>query len=138
MPNDVIWPVTLVRAKPWYLHGFDELHTSAAGDVIYVDPNNTRASDTADNDGSDPEYPLATVARALALARPYMNDTIAVMGNGAWQYAAGVNRALPVSEEVEITVPGVRLVGVFPASTLGLSGHQRAMAGPVSRSLQSM
>jgi len=86
--------------------------------VFYVDPNAVGVSNA--RDGTDPEAPLQTVAQALTLCQAYRGDVIAVMANGSWQYADGLSRALPVSEEVEITVAGVRLVGVFPSSSMGV------------------
>lgn len=127
MPSaNVLWPIPLVRQKIFYpgqfgVPGTDNergLRTDVGGIVVYVDPNAVGVSDA--RDGTDPEAPLATVAQALTLVQPYRGDVIAVMGNGAWTYADGLNRALPISEEVEITVAGVRLVGVFPSSSLGV------------------
>lgn len=127
MPSaNVGWPIPLVRQKIFYpgqfgVPGTDNergLRSDVHGTVFYVDPNATGVTDA--RDGTDPEAPLATVAKALTLCQAYRGDVIAVMGNGAWTYAAGVNRPLPVSEEVTITVPGVRLVGVFPSSALGV------------------
>jgi hypothetical protein len=42
------------------------------------------------------------------------------MANGAWDYASGANAPLPVNEAVTVTVDGVRLVGVFPSSAIGV------------------
>lgn len=127
MPSaNVQWPIPLVRFPTLFpgqfgVPGTDNergLRSDAHGTVFYVDPNATGVSDA--RDGTDPEAPLATVAQALTLCQAYRGDVIAVMANGAWTYAAGVNRTLPVAEEVEITVPGVRLVGVFPSSSVGV------------------
>ena len=127
MPSaDVRWPIPLIRQKIFYpgqfgVPGTDNdrgLRSDVYGTVFYVDPNAVGVSDA--RDGTDPEAPLATIAQALTLCQAYRGDVIAVMGNGAWTYADGLSRALPISEEVEITVAGVRLVGVFPSSSLGV------------------
>lgn len=137
MPSaNVSWPIPLVRQKIFYpgqfgVPGTDNtrgLRTDAGGVVFYVDPNAVGVSDL--RDGTDPEAPLATVAMALTLVQPYRGDTIAVMANGAWQYAAGLNRATAVAEEVEITVPGVRLVGVFQSSSVGVVWESQTNGTP--------
>jgi hypothetical protein len=127
MPSaDIKWPVPLIRQKIFYpgqfgVPGTDNtrgLRTDVGGVIIYVDPNATGVSDA--RDGTDPEAPLATVAQALTLVRPYRGDVIAVMANGAWVNASGLFRTTPVAEEVTIAVPGIRLVGIFPSSGLGV------------------
>lgn len=133
---NVAWPIPLVRFPTLFpgqmgVPGTDNtrgLRTDVGGIVIYVDPNAVGVSDQ--RDGTDPEAPLATVEQALTLVQPYRGDTIAVMANGAWQYAAGVNRATAVAEEVEITVPGVRLVGVFQSSSIGIPWESQTNGTP--------
>ena len=128
MPSaNVRWPVPLIRQKPFYpglfgVPGTDNTRgqrSDANGVVFYVDPNATGVSDQ--RDGTDPEGPLQTVAKALTLCRPYMNDVIAVMPNSYWVHAdTSQGRATPVSEQVTVDVPGVRIVGVMPSGTLGV------------------
>jgi hypothetical protein len=127
MSHLVNWPIPLIRQKPWYpgvfgVPGNDTrrgLQTSHEGVVFYVDPNAVGVSDQ--RDGTDPEAPLATVAKALTLVQPYRGDTIAVMANNAYVYHNPADgRLLPVSEEVVISVPGIRLVGVCPSSPSGI------------------
>lgn len=124
MPGaNVSWTnAPLVRAKAIHpgqfgVPGTDSrrgLRTDANGAVFYVDPNAPGVSDL--RDGTDPEAPLQTVATALTKCLPYRNDVIVVMANNSWQYGnAADGRTTAVIEEVTITVPGVRLVGVSPA-----------------------
>ena len=137
MPSaNVSWPIPLIRQKIFYpgqvgVQGTDNtrgLRADVGGVVFWVDPNAVGVSDL--RDGTDPEAPLATVAAALALAQPYRGDVIAVMANGAWQYAAGVNRTTAVAEEVIVTVPGVRIVGVFPSSSVGVVWESQTNGTP--------
>lgn len=128
MPSaNVSWPVPLVRQKPWFsgqfgVPGTDNergLRSDCNGVVFYVDPNAAGVSDQ--RDGTDPEAPLATVGAALLLCQPYRGDVVAVMGNNSWQYGTAADgRILPVSEEVVVDVPGVRLVGVLPSGAMGV------------------
>ena len=104
------------------------LRTDSNGAVFYVDPNFPGVSDL--RDGTDPTAPLATVAAALTKCQPYRNDVIYVAGNNSWYYGNTADgRVLPVSEEVEITVPGVRLVGVLPSSPLGVYWNPASNGG---------
>ncbi len=86
------------------------------GQVFYVDPNFPGASDA--RDGFEPTDPLLTVAAALSRCQPHRGDTIMVGANSAWYYAqggsgiAGAQYTTNIAEEVEITVAGVRLVGL--------------------------
>jgi hypothetical protein len=86
------------------------------GTVFYVDPNYPGASDA--RDGTDPTAPLLTVATALTKCQPHRGDTIMVGANSAWYYAEGgsglatAQYTSHIEEEVEITVAGVRLVGM--------------------------
>lgn len=87
------------------------LRTHPTGTIFYVDPNYPDVSDS--RDGTDPTAPLQTVAAALAKCQPYRGDVIYVMANNSWQYGDATDGYVTaISEEVEITVPGVRLVGV--------------------------
>jgi len=123
----VQWPIPLTRLNPWYpgqfgVPGTDNetgLRLHSTGAIFYVSPNAIGVSDR--RDGTDPNEPLATITAALTKCQAYRGDTIAVMANNAWQYGnAADGYALPISEEVTITVPGVKLVGVHPSGSLGV------------------
>lgn len=87
--------------------------------VVYVDPNKVGVSDG--RDGTDPNEPLATVAAALTKCRAYTNDTIIVAANSDWTYGdTSVGRAVEINEEVTVTVPGVRIIGLAPSSSVGV------------------
>jgi len=125
--SDVSWPVPLQRLTPWYagqfgVPGTDSergLRMHSTGTVFYVDPNAVGVSDG--RDGTNPDEPLATVAAALTKCQPYRGDVIAVMANNAWQYGRVLDGyRLPISEEVVVTVPGVRIVGVCPSGANGV------------------
>jgi len=95
------------------------LRLDTNGVIFYVDPNAPGVSDA--RDGTDPEGPLATVTQALTLCRAYRNDTIIVAPSSFWTHAdVSVGRATPVREEVTISTPGVRLVGLMPSASLGV------------------
>lgn len=85
-----------------------------AGTAYFVDPNHPRASNQYA--GTDPDYPLRTVAAAIAKVRPQRGDVIVVGSNDAWQYAptALSDYALPIAEEITIpyTASGVRIIGM--------------------------
>lgn len=125
--SNVPWAVPLQRLTPFYpgvvgVRGTDSergLRLHSSGAVFYVDPNYPGVSDL--RDGTDPDNPLATVAMALTKCQPFRGDVIAVMPNNAWQYgtAADLYR-LPVSENVIVNVPGVRIVGVSSSSSTGV------------------
>ena len=126
MSHRVNWPVPLVKEPTLFpaqfgvpgSEGLGGLRTSVEGRVIYVDPNYPGATATAD--GTLPTNPLSTVAAALARVQPFRGDTIAVMPNNAWQYGNALNgRNLPIAEEVIVTIPGVRIVGL---NTPGANG----------------
>jgi len=90
------------------------LRMHPTGTVFYVDPNYTGVSDN--RDGTDPLAPLQSVATALTKCQAYRGDVIYVMANNSWQYgnsADGYTTA--IVEEVEITVPGVSIIGVSPS-----------------------
>jgi hypothetical protein len=125
--SNVLWPVPLQRLTPWYpgqmgVPGTDSdrgLRLDANGKILWVDPNHVDANDG--RDGTDPDAPLATVAAALAKCRPYAGDVVAVAHNSLWTYAdLTQGRVLPIQEAVVVTVPGVRLVGLAPSSSLGV------------------
>jgi hypothetical protein len=95
------------------------LRTDTNGTIFYVDPNAVGVSDL--RDGTDPNEPLATVAAALTHCEAYKNDVIVVASSSYWTHAdTSVGRATPVYEEVTVTTPGVRIVGLFPSSSLGV------------------
>jgi len=136
MPSsNVQWALPLIRQKIFYpgqfgVPGTDNdrgLRSDVNGNVLYVDPNATGVTDQ--RDGTDPECPLQTVAKALTLCRPYKNDVIAVMPNGAWQYSSGLYRATPITEQVTVTVPGVRIVGIYPPGSVGIPWVPTANGG---------
>ena len=79
--------------------------------IFYVDPNNVSATD-AGNLGEDPTVPLATVAAAVALVRPYQGDTVVLGMNDDWQYSASLrNTSIAESLVIPGTVGGFRIVG---------------------------
>lgn len=127
MPGaNVRWPVPLQRLTPWYpgmfgVPGTDSdrgLRLDSNGKIIYVDRNHVDPHDQ--RDGTNPDSPMATIAAALTKCRPYMNDVIVVMHNSRWYDTDPTyGRKLPVQEDVIVTVPGVRIVGLSPA-TLGV------------------
>lgn len=124
---NVNWPTPLTRLNPWYPGqigvegGWTEtgLRQHSTGAIFWVDPNCPYAEDR--QDGTDPEHPMATVAAALTKCQPYRGDVVAVMANNAWHYRKAADGYLaPVAEEVTITTPGVRLVGVSPSGSPGV------------------
>jgi hypothetical protein len=137
MPSaDVLWPIPLIRQKIFYpgqfgVPGTDNergLRSHVSGVVFYVDPNAAGVSDA--RDGTDPEAPLNTVAAALALCQNYRGDTIVVMANGAWPTADIPNDYdTIVQESVTVTVDGVRIVGRFASSAVGVPWQPAAAAG---------
>ena len=128
MPSaNVPWSPLLTRLNPWMpgqfgVPGTDNttgLRLDTNGVIFYVDPNAAGVSDQ--RDGTDPEGPLATVTRALTLCRAFRNDTIIVAPSSYWTYGdVAVGRATPVREEVIVSTPGVRIVGLMPSSSLGV------------------
>lgn len=85
-----------------------------AGTVYFVDPNHARASNQ--HAGTDPDFPLRTVAHALTLCSAYTGDVIAVMNNSYWTYGnTAVGRATPIQEAVTVNVPGILIAGVSPS-----------------------
>jgi len=104
------------------------LRLDSNGIILYVDPNHVDANDN--RDGTDPDSPLATVAAAIALCRAYRNDTIIVGANSNWQYGdTTVGRATAIAEEVTVDVPGVRIVGLAPPSSLGVYWNPLTTSG---------
>lgn len=89
------------------------------GEVFYVDPNYPGATATAD--GTNPTNPISTVTAALTRCQPYRGDVIAVMTSGFWRHAdQSLGYATPIAEEVVVTTPGVRIMGLFPSGSLGV------------------
>jgi len=146
MPSaNVTWPNPLIRQNAfetgqmgvpgtWSETG---LRQHSTGKIVWVDPNYPGVWDgrgnAVDRDGTDPNDPCATIALALTKCRPYRGDTIAVMANGFWTDAPkGVaNYPLPITETVEITVHGVRIVGVFPSGALGVPWRAAASGNTI-------
>lgn len=128
MPSaNVNWPPPLTRLTPFYpgqmgVPGTDHdrgLRLDSNGIILWVDPNHVDANDN--RDGTNPDSPLATVSAALSKCRAYRGDVIAVMGNSFWVHGnTAVGRATPIREAVTVSVPGVRIVGVAPSSSLGV------------------
>jgi hypothetical protein len=125
MSEKVNWPIPLEQVRPMYqgqmgVPGSDTrlgLSRTCGNAVFYVDPNHGSASDNSD--GTDPNAPLATIQAAHGKA--VQGDTIAVMHNNSWQYGNTANgRILPVAEDVVITTPGLRIVGICPSGVNGV------------------
>ena len=124
--SNVRLPFPLTRLNPFYPGQIGVpgawtdtgLRTHPTGTVFYVDPNYPGASD--DRDGTDPTAPLLTVAAALTKCSAYQGDIIMLTANAGWEYAEGVNYPTVISEAVEVTVPGVSIVGAFGASSVGV------------------
>ncbi len=116
-------PMPLMRMNPIYpgqfgVPGTDEdtgLRMHPTGRVFYVDPNYPGTRDG--RDGTNPTAPLESVEAALAQCRSYHGDVIQVSTNSMWIYGEGgqgianAPYATPISEEIEVTVSGVRIVG---------------------------
>jgi len=81
---------------------------------FYVIPDHVNAADT--NSGENPAYPLATAARAWALARAYHGDTIWVTSSDSWQFGAGTEIGIVESLVIPANKPGVAMVGVSRGS----------------------
>ncbi len=98
--------------QPWGFDGVRREYRAVRGDsrVFYVDPNHAEATDS--NSGEDPAHPLATIQRAVTLARADKGDTIYVMQNDGWQYGPGTGAPIQESVVIPITKSGLRLVGV--------------------------
>jgi len=126
--SNVRWGAPLTRMNPWFpgqaggVPGTSNdtgLRLDSNARVVYVDPNFVGVSDG--RDGTDPNEPLQTVTTALTKCRAYCNDTIIVAANSDWTYGdTDVGRAVEINEEVIVTVPGVRIVGLAPPSALGV------------------
>ena len=101
--------------------------TMTQGQTLYVDPTYPGATDS--RDGTEPTCPFLTIAGALARCVAYQGDTILVMPNGGWQYASGLSKPLPIRESVIVTVPGVRIVGDFSSSSMGIPWESAAATG---------
>ena len=125
--SNVNWPVPLQRLTPWYggqqgVPGTDSdrgLRQDSNGVIIWVDPNHPDAHDG--KDGTNPDSPMATVTGALAKCSAYSGDVIVVAHNALWTYAnPSTIRQTPIVESAVVTVPGVRIVGLAPSSSLGV------------------
>jgi len=117
----------LTRLTPFYppqwgVRGSDNklgLRQHSTGAIFYVDPNHPDCNDAGD--GTDPEHPMQHVAAALLLCAAFRGDEIHVMSSNAWQYGNPLQgNLIPVSENVIVTVPGVRIVGVSKSSSTGV------------------
>jgi hypothetical protein len=125
----------LTRLNPWYPGQFGVpgawtetgLRMHPTGAVFWVDPNHPDANDQ--RDGTDPTAPLATVARALALCQAFRGDVIAIAANDFWTHGSQADYALPITESVTVTVPGVRIVGLSQSNTLGVYWQPAAVDG---------
>lgn len=68
-----IFPQVMLKLPPWFggqvgIAGSDTalgLRTRPRGIVVYVDPGHPAASDGVGNDGTDPNFPFATIQRAV-------------------------------------------------------------------------
>lgn len=89
------------------------------GTTYFVDPNHPRASNQ--HAGTDPQFPLRTVAAAIGECEAYAGDSIIVMHNSYWTYGnVAVGRATPIREAVTVNVPGIRILGMTPDNPLGV------------------
>ena len=137
MPSsNVAWPGPLTRLQTLMpgqmaVPGTDTetgLRLHSTGTIFYVDPNYPGVSDQ--RDGTDPNDPLRTVAAALTHCQPYRGDVIAVMANGLWTHANPASSyRLPIAENVIVTVPGIKIVGVFPSGSLGVPWYPGTTGG---------
>jgi len=107
-----------VDGQSW-LEAAHALSSGSAGYVYFVDPFHPATS--LNNDGRDMDYPLPTAAAAQAKCRPYRNDQIAVAMNSYWTYSSpAYPRYAAITENLTVTVPGIRIVGLSPSSSLGV------------------
>lgn len=134
--SNVRFDLPLIRANPWYpgqmgVPGTDSetgLRTHPTGAIFYVDPNFPGASDQ--RDGTNPTAPLLTIAAAVGKCQPYRGDVIVVGANAGWQYADPASSyATTIQESVTLNVAGVRLVGLFPSSSIGVPWEPAAALG---------
>ena len=145
MPSaNVTWPNPLTRVNAinpgqMGVPGTDSergLRQHSSGAIFWVDPNCPWRTDQ--QDGTNPEHPMETVAAALAKCQPYRGDIVAVMANNAWVYGRPSDGyVLPVAESVVVTVPGVRIVGVGPSGAIGVP-WQSAGAGEWCLTIRAM
>jgi len=104
------------------------LRLDTNGTIFYVDPNAVGVSDG--RDGTDPIHPLQTVAAALTHCTAYANDVIVVAMNSAWIHSNhAVGRATSIREQVTVSVPGVRIVGLCPSGALGVPWEPTTASG---------
>lgn len=137
MPSsNVPWGPALTRLNPWFpgqmgVPGTDAdtgLRLDSNGIILYVDPNHVDNDDQ--RDGTNPTAPLTTVAEALTQCRAYRNDTIIVAPNSNWLHGdVRVGRATAIAEEVTVTVPGVRIIGLAPSGSLGVYWNPLTTSG---------
>ena len=107
-----------VDGQAW-LEAAHTLTGGGSGYTYFVDPSHPDRS--LQNDGRNMDYPLPTVASALAKCRAYRNDQVLVGMNAYWTYANPASaRYVPISENVIVTVPGVRILGLSPTSSIGV------------------
>lgn len=125
--TNVSWPPPITNLSPVYMGQMGVpnsgtrrgLREHVSGVVFYVDPNYPGASVNAD--GVNPENPISSVTAALTRCVPYRGDTIAVMANNFWQYGNVVDGyRTPISENVVVDVPGVRIIGISQSSSTGV------------------
>lgn len=125
--SNVPWVPPLTRLNPFYPGQFGVsgawtdtgLRMDTNGTVFYVDPNAVGVSDG--RDGTDPTEPLQTVEAALTHCAAYSNDVIVVAPSSDWVHGnQAVGRATPIIEEVTVSTPGVRIVGLAPSGSLGV------------------
>ena len=132
MPSaNVRLPLPLVRLPtlmPGQAAGVDAtgnetgLRTHVTGTCFYVDPNAIGVSDG--RDGTEPNFPLQTVAAALGKCTDWHGDVVLVMMNDNWQYGPFIETGTGtyttcINESVVCTKHGVRIVGVCPSGSLG-------------------
>ena len=136
MPSsNVRYPMPLTRLNPWYpgqlgVSGTANetgLRMDCNGTVFYVDPNYPGVVDN--RDGTDPNAPFATIAAALSKCVDYNNDVVVVMAADTWQYGEGASRTVDVVESVEVTVHGVRIMGISPSGSLGVTWRPATAGG---------
>lgn len=124
---NVRMPLPLTRFNTLFPGQFGVLGTAnetglrqhSTGAIFYVDPNYPGVVDN--RDGTDPNAPLATVQAAIAKCESHRGDIILVMDNNSWYYGdVTLANATRVQESVVVDVPGVSIIGVAQASSVGV------------------